>query len=310
MKVEPGTNSKRLNLIVYFSLFFRKSLDSSYHKKGIMAVVIAALLWSTGGLFIKLITLNSLQLSFFRSLFAGLVILALFRKDALKFNKWSIMTGLFYAGVLVFFVMATKLTTAANAIFLQYTAPIYVLILEPLLLKTKFERVNLITIVFCFIGMALFFVGKLSPGDIEGNSFALVSGLCLTGMFLGMRKSGEDFKWSTIFYGNLFVALFTSFSMFEITTLSSSDLLMVGYLGIFQIGVAYVIFSYGINKVEAIEASLLAMIEPVLNPVWVLIGYGETPSTFAIAGGVIIVAAIALRTVMVERRRRRKFVIG
>ncbi|MBP7543112.1 MAG: EamA family transporter, partial [Ignavibacteriaceae bacterium] len=232
------------------------------------------------------------------------------RKDALKFNKWSIMTGLFYAGVLVFFVMATKLTTAANAIFLQYTAPIYVLILEPLLLKTKFERVNLITIVFCFIGMALFFVGKLSPGDIEGNSFALVSGLCLTGMFLGMRKSGEDFKWSTIFYGNLFVALFTSFSMFEITTLSSSDLLMVGYLGIFQIGIAYVIFSYGINKVEAIEASLLAMIEPVLNPVWVLIGYGETPSTFAIAGGVIIVAAIALRTVMVERRRRRKFVIG
>jgi DME family drug/metabolite transporter len=220
------------------------------------------------------------------------------------------MTGLFYAGVLVFFVMATKLTTAANAIFLQYTAPIYVLILEPLLLKTKFERVNLITIVFCFIGMALFFVGKLSPGDIEGNSFALVSGLCLTGMFLGMRKSGEDFKWSTIFYGNLFVALFTSFSMFEITTLSSSDLLMVGYLGIFQIGIAYVIFSYGINKVEAIEASLLAMIEPVLNPVWVLIGYGETPSTFAIAGGVIIVAAIALRTVMVERRRRRKFVIG
>jgi drug/metabolite transporter (DMT)-like permease len=206
--------------------------------------------------------------------------------------------------------MATKLTTAATAIFLQYTAPIYVLILEPLLLKTKFERVNLITIVFCFAGMALFFVGKLSPGDIEGNSFALVSGLCLTGMFLGMRKSGEEFKWSTIFYGNLFVALFTSFSMFEISALSSSDLLMVGYLGIFQIGIAYVIFSYGINKVEAIEASLLAMIEPVLNPVWVLIGYGETPSSFAIAGGVIIVAAIALRTVMVERRRRRKLVIS
>jgi drug/metabolite transporter (DMT)-like permease len=98
--------------------------------------------------------------------------------------------------------------------------------------------------------------------------------------------------------------------MLEITALGSSDLLMVGYLGIFQIGIAYVIFSYGINKVEAIEASLLAMIEPVLNPVWVLIGYGETPSSFAIAGGVIIVSAIALRTVMVERRRRRKLVIG
>lgn len=296
--------------MVNFSLFCRHLLEKSYHKKGIIAVIVAALLWSTGGLFIKLITLNSLQLSFFRSLFAGIVILALFRKDAIKFNKWSIMTGLFYAGVLVFFVMATKLTTAANAIFLQYTAPIYVLILEPLLLKTKFERLNLITIIFCFLGMALFFVGKLTPGDIEGNTFALISGLCLTGMFLGMRKSGEEYKWSTIFWGNFFVALVCSFSMIGIESLSSGDLLMVGYLGVFQIGIAYVIFSYGINKVEAIEASLLAMIEPVLNPVWVLIGYGETPSSYAIAGGVIIVAAIALRTVMVERRRRRKLVIG
>jgi len=281
-------------------------LEKSLHQKGIIAVVIAALLWSTGGLFIKLISLNSIQLSFFRSFFAGLVILLLFRGKALKFNGWSLMTGLFYAGVLVFFVMATKLTTAANAIFLQYTAPIYVLILEPLLLKTKFERINLITIVFCFIGMALFFVGKLSPGDIEGNSFALISGLCLTGMFLGMRKSGEDYKWSTIFWGNFFVALFCAYSLFDMPALSTNDFLMVGYLGIFQIGIAYVIFSYGINKVEAIEASLLAMIEPVLNPVWVLIGYGESPSIYAVAGGVIIVLAIALRTLMIEKRRRRK----
>ncbi|MCA0387456.1 MAG: EamA family transporter [Bacteroidetes bacterium] len=281
-------------------------MEKSLHQKGIIAVVIAALLWSTGGLFIKLISLNSIQLSFFRSFFAGLVILLLFRGKALKFNGWSLMTGLFYAGVLVFFVMATKLTTAANAIFLQYTAPIYVLILEPLLLKTKFERINLITIVFCFIGMALFFVGKLSPGDIEGNSFALISGLCLTGMFLGMRKSGEDYKWSTIFWGNFFVALFCAYSLFDMPALSTNDFLMVGYLGIFQIGIAYVIFSYGINKVEAIEASLLAMIEPVLNPVWVLIGYGESPSIYAVAGGVIIVLAIALRTLMIEKRRRRK----
>jgi drug/metabolite transporter (DMT)-like permease len=233
----------------------------------------------------------------------------MFRKEAIKFNKWSIMTGLFYSGVLIFFVMSTKLTTAANAIFLQYTAPIYVLILEPLLLKTKFARINLITIVFCFAGMALFFVGKLTAGDIEGNSYALISGLCLTGMFLGMRKSGEDYKYSTIFWGNFFVALFCSFSMFELQSLSTSDFLMVGYLGIFQIGIAYIIFSYGINKVEAIEASLLAMIEPVLNPVWVLIGYGETPSTYAIIGGVIIVSAIAFRTVMVEKHRRRKIYV-
>lgn len=289
----------------FFSIM-KVELDTTYHKKGILAVVIAALLWSTGGLFIKLISLNSLQLSFFRSLFAGLVILALFRKEAIKFNKWSLFTGLCYAGVLTFFVMATKLTTAANAIFLQYTAPIYVLILEPVLLKTKFERINLITIIFTFAGMALFFVGKLSAGDIEGNTFALISGICLTFMFLGMRKSGEDYKFSTIFWGNVFVVLATGYSVLELPAMSMGDLAMVGYLGIFQIGIAYVIFSYGINKVEAIEASLLAMIEPVLNPVWVLIGYGEMPSTWAIAGGVIIIMAIAFRTVMIEKRRRRK----
>ncbi|KAA0252226.1 MAG: EamA family transporter [Chlorobiota bacterium] len=154
--------------------------------------------------------------------------------------------------------------------------------------------------------MALFFVGKLSAGDIEGNTFALISGICLTFMFLGMRKSGEEYKFSTIFWGNVFVVIATSFSMVDLPPMSTGDLAMVGYLGIFQIGIAYVIFSYGINKVEAIEASLLAMIEPVLNPVWVFIGYGEQPSTWAIAGGVIIIVAIAFRTVMIEKRRRRK----
>jgi len=281
-------------------------LELSYHRKGILTVVVAALLWSTGGLFIKLVSLNSLQLSFFRSLFAGLVILIMFRKEALKFNKWSLLTGLCYAGVLIFFVVATKLTTAANAIFLQYTAPIYVLILEPILLKTKFERINLVTIIFTFLGMALFFVGKLSAGDLQGNGFALISGICLTFMFLGMRKSGEEYKFSTIFYGNLFVVIAVSFSLIGLESFPLNDLLMVGYLGIFQIGIAYVIFSYGINRVEAIEASLLAMIEPVLNPVWVFIGYGEEPSFWAIVGGAVIIAAIAFRTIMVEKRRRRK----
>lgn len=224
----------------------------------------------------------------------------------MKFNKWSLLTGLCYAGVLIFFVVATKLTTAANAIFLQYTAPIYVLILEPILLKTKFERINLVTIIFTFLGMALFFVGKLSAGDLQGNGFALISGICLTFMFLGMRKSGEEYKFSTIFYGNLFVVIAVSFSLIGLESFPLNDLLMVGYLGIFQIGIAYVIFSYGINRVEAIEASLLAMIEPVLNPVWVFIGYGEEPSFWAIVGGAVIIAAIAFRTIMVEKRRRRK----
>ena len=118
----------------------------SRHQKGLFAAFIAGILWSTGGLFIKLISLNPFQLSFFRSLFSAVTFLILFKSEAVKRNKATFINALFYAAILILFVIATKMTTAANAIFLQYTAPIYVLILEPILLKTKFEKINIVTI--------------------------------------------------------------------------------------------------------------------------------------------------------------------
>ncbi|MBE2280338.1 MAG: EamA family transporter [Ignavibacteriaceae bacterium] len=278
----------------------------SPHAKGIIAVVVAAILWSSGGVFIKLIELNSIQLSFFRSIFAAGVFVVIYREKVLKFDKFAIISAIFYSGVLIFFVVATKLTTSANAIFLQYTAPVYVLILEPLLLKTKFERINLVAIILCFAGMTLFFVGELQPGQLDGNLFALVSGICLAGLFLSLRKTKREHQPSAIFMGNILVALICSYSVFTPITVSTNDLLMVGFLGIFQIGIAYAIFTYGITRVEAVEASLIGMIEPVLNPVWVLIGYGERPSAWAILGGVIIILTIIARSVVLDRFRKRK----
>lgn len=272
------------------------------HRKGVIAVIVAALLWSTGGLFIKLISLNSFQLSFFRSVFAAVMILAILRGKAVKTNGLALLNSLFYAGVLIIFVLATKTTTAANAIFLQYTAPIFVLFLEPVFLKTRFEKINIVTIVICVLGMALFFMGDLRPGDMYGNFYALMSGVCLAFFFVGVRKNKPELKFSSIFYGNILIAVLCAPSLIGMNPPGLGDLSMVAYLGLIQIGLAYIIFTYGIAKIPAIEASLLAMIEPVLNPIWVFLGYGEQPTIYSIAGGLIIVITIVIRTIMAEKK--------
>jgi drug/metabolite transporter (DMT)-like permease len=276
------------------------------HKKGILAVLAAALLWSTGGLFIKLISLNAFQLSGLRSVFAALIFVILFKKELLEFNGFTFINALFYAAILILFVAATKMTSAANAIFLQYTAPIYVLFLEPLINKTKYELINIFTIIFCFAGMILFFVGELSPGHMEGNFMALLSGIAFALFLIGMRKNRPEYQLSSIFYGNILIALICLPSIFSIEKITLPDLGMIAFLGIFQIGIAYAIFSYGLKRVYAIEASLISMIEPVLNPVWVLIGYGEVPAFLAIVGGIIIVSAISVRAFILESTQIKK----
>lgn len=272
--------------------------NSSDHTKGILAVFLTALLWSSGGLFIKLITLTPMQISFFRCLIAAIVFAILFRQKILKLNPLALLNSIAYAAVLIFFVIATKTTTAANAIFLQSTAPIYVLIFEPLLTKTKWEKINVVTIAVCFIGMILFFMGDLTPGDIKGNLAALFAGVAFAAFFLGMKKNDKQYGEASIFYGNVIVAIVCIPFLFEMNSLTISDLWKLTFLGVFQIAFAYALFSYGIKRILAVEASIISMLEPVLNPIWVFIGYGEVPSLYAIIGGVIIISAITIRTLI------------
>jgi drug/metabolite transporter (DMT)-like permease len=270
----------------------------SEHDKGILAVFLTAILWSSGGLFIKLISLDSMELSFFRCAIAAVVFALMFRKRILKLNRLALLNSFAYAAVLILFVIATKTTTAANAIFLQSTAPIYVLIFEPLLTKTKWERINIITIVVCFLGMILFFMGDLTPGDIKGNIAALLAGVAFAAFFLGMKKNEPQYGESSIFYGNVIVALICIPFITDMNSISVQDFAMVSFLGVFQIAFAYALFSYGLKRIIAVEASIISMFEPVLNPIWVFIGYGEVPSFYAIIGGIIIMTAITVRTLI------------
>lgn len=280
----------------------------SEHEKGILFVFIAGLLWSTGGLFIKLISLPAMQLAFFRCIIAAITFGILFRKRILLFNKLTFLNSAFYAAILITFVIATKTTTAANAIFLQSTAPIYVLIFEPLFNKTKYERINIITVAVCVLGMLLFFVGKLEPGHLEGNIIALLSGIAFASFFLGMKMNDPKYQHSSIFYGNILVAIISIPFLFSIEILTTNDFMMLAFLGVFQIAIAYAFFSSGLKRIYAVEASIIALIEPVLNPVWVFIGYGETPSLTAIIGGLIILGAIVVRSLITQTSTlKRKF---
>ena len=267
----------------------------------VLLVLIAVLLWSTGGLFIKSTTIDAYQVTFFRSLFAALTVLILTRKSGLRINWFGIFTSVIYALLLFLFVWATKKTTAANAIFLQYTAPIYILILGPFIIGEKFHLRDLVTVVIVLAGMSLFFVGQLRIEDYQGNAAALLSGIFLGLYIMLLRHPRADgFNPAiAVIYGNFLLALMNApAGISAIPVMTFMDWFAVVFLGVFQIGISYILFIKGVRGgTRPLDASLIGFIEPLLNPVWVFLFVGERPSAWAILGGAIIVTAIAFHTV-------------
>ena len=274
----------------------------------LLLVLFAALLWSTGGLFIKWTKLSGLELSFYRALFAGITVAIFTRKEGFGLNKLTALSSVIYAFVLLLFVLATKQTTAANAIFLQYTAPAYLLILEPLIYREKFRAPDLITVVACLGGMALFFVGQLPPQDITGNILALTSGLCFAFYFLLLRhpKARDVNRASSVIYGSLLLVIFLApAGLPALPTIDVRDAFSVVYLGVVQIGVSYVLFTKAMaHGVRSLDAGIVCYIEPVLNPVWVFLALGERPSGWALVGGTIIIVAVLSHMVIAAKQKR------
>jgi len=275
----------------------------------LLFVFFAALLWSTGGLFIKWTKLSGLELSFYRSLFAIITVAIVTRKEGFGLNRITAVASALYAVLLVLFVLATKQTTAANAIFLQYTAPVYLLILEPVIYKERFRSRDLITVLVCVGGMTLFFVGQLRPQDVSGNLLALASGLCFALYFLLLRhsKSRAVNRASSVIYGNLLaVVLLAPIGIAALPTIDMRDALCVVYLGVVQLGLAYILFTTAMARgVRSLDAGIVGYIEPVLNPVWVFLVLGEQPSRWALVGGAIIIAAVFTHTLIEAKQKRR-----
>ena len=284
-------------------------------------------------MFIKLATnLDAYQVTFFRSLLAGITVLIITRRNGLRINWFGVMCSIIYATLLFLFVWATKHTTAANAIFLQYTAPIYILILAPFVIGEKFHVRDLATVVFCLAGMSLFFVGDLTIGDYQGNVAALGSGIFL-GLYImllkhkrfaGTSDEGQGISESegiaasdlvprpsslnpvsTVIYGNFLLALLTLPSgIAAFPTATFRDYAAVAFLGVFQIGISYILFIKGVTGgTRPLDASIIGFIEPLLNPVWVFLFVGERPSNWAILGGAIIIATVVVHTFAQYRNR-------
>src|SRR5881394_3452469 len=274
----------------------------------LLLVLGAAILWSTGGLFIKATQLSAFELSFGRSLLAAITIAILTRGEGFGINKITAITSILYAALLILFVAATKLTTAANAIFLQYTAPVYVLILEPLFYKEKFRLRDLATVAACVAGMSLFFVGKLRPEDVSGNLLALASGVCFALFFLLMRhsKARDVNRASATIYGNLIACVICAPAFFGAMRrgISAVDFACIAYLGIVQLGLAYLLFTSAMARgVRSIDASIIGYVEPVLNPLWVFLVIGERPSGWALIGGAIIIASVIVHLLLETRTK-------
>ena len=282
----------------------------------IALILVAVLLWSTGGLFIKMTTLDAFAVNAGRSLLAAITVAVFTRRQGLRLDKFTLLTSFFYAGTLTCFVYANKNTTAANAIFLQYTAPIYILLLAPFVLKEKFRFADLITVIICLAGMCFFFLepqnaaNRLAADVFTGNLAALLSGIFFGLYFVFLRhpRSLRKNPALSVFYGNLMIVLLMlPFLLNNPPQPNGSDLAAILFLGVFQIGIAYILFTKGISQgVRSLDASIIGFVEPLLNPVWVFFFVGERPSVWAVVGGVIIILAVISHTLRQHFERRRR----
>jgi drug/metabolite transporter (DMT)-like permease len=255
-----------------------------------------AVLWSTGGLAIKLVPLSPMAVAGWRSLLSAATLLLLFRAS-LDFRPTPARLGaaVAYAGLLVTNVAATKLTTAANAILLAYTAPVYVALLAPVFLGEKTRRADWLFVAASLGGMALFFVDKLSATGFWGNILAVGTGLSYAAFTLCMRAGREDSPVSAVIAGHVLTVLAALPFLADGLPGSLGAGLGLVYLGVVQQGLSLALYVWCIARLPALSAMLLLTIEPIVNPVLVALGYGELPGLWACLGGVVVVAAVTLR---------------
>lgn len=280
-----------------------------------LEILAAALLFSTGGTAIKACTLDHWQIAGFRSLIAAVFIFVALRSARTGWTTRTVIVGAMYGATMVLFVVANKLTTSANAIFLQDTAPLYVLLLSPIILRESIQRRDVAIIGLMIVGMLLFFYSGetaqlTAPNPQRGNTLALVAGLTWAGTILGLRllrKDGGRGNAATpaIVIGNLLAFAACAAFAFPVRNVTLQNGLLIGYLGIFQIAFAYILLTRAVAHVPALEVAVILLVEPVLNPIWTYAFQRELPHAWSIFGGAIIVGATTLKTWMDSRARSR-----
>ena len=265
--------------------------------KAIIEMLTCAALWSIAGIFIKLIPWNAFAISSIRSLVAGLTLLIFIKinKFRIIFNKHSLVTGLFMGLTYTSFVLANKLTTAANAIVLQFTAPLFIVVFSAMFFKQKIRRNDMTAVLCTMIGIALFFVDKLEGGYLAGNCVAIMAGAFMGCMYMTMGNAEGEERFSAILVGQIIAfliglpAVITTHPVF-----STTPVVCIAILGVLQLGIPYILYAKASEHCPPLACCLLGAVEPLLNPIWVFLFDGEKPGIFALVGAVIVVASVTV----------------
>ncbi len=269
--------------------------------KGPLLIAATAVLWSFAGILIKLVPWDAMTIVGIRALIAGVVMAIYMRRPHITFSPAVILGGLSLAATTMLFVYANKLTTAANAIVLQYVAPIFVLIMSALFFKKRFRPFDIIAVVVVFFGIALFFFDKLQATAVLGNILALLAGVAFAGVFMINQMKGAKPE-EALLLGHIINLVVSIPFIATHVTFEPLPWLYITLLGVFQLGLAYVLFSKGIKLTPPVAASLICTIEPLLNPVWVLLLTGEKPGVFALIGGAVVLVTVVAYSIKASKQ--------
>jgi drug/metabolite transporter (DMT)-like permease len=277
-------------------------------RKAVFYLLLTVLLWSTSGLLVKILNWHPLAISGIRSAIAAIVIWIYLRRPHFVWSPALIGGAIAYLGAQSLFIAATTLTSAANAIFLQYTAPIWVALFGIWYLHERARRVDWWTMGVIFVGMALFFGDKLSAQGIQGNILAIIGGISFAWMILFMRKQKDSSPEVIALLGNILCALVglpvvvMAWANGTLPGVQSWAILV--YMGILQLGIPYLLYARSIRHLRAIEAVLIQTLEPILNPIWVFLVISERPGPWAMAGAAVVLVAVTVRAIIVAQDER------
>jgi len=265
--------------------------------KAWLLLAVTAVMWSLGGLLIKSVDAHPLAIAGVRGGIAAIVMLVVLKKPQINWSLAQVGAALAYSATTILFVSANKTTTAANAILLQFTAPIYVAFLAAWLLKEKTRLYDWLAVLIVMGGMVLFFLDNLSTQRVLGNIIAAASGVSFAffTVFMRMQKDGSPLE--SVFLGNILTAVIGLPFLSQSVPNTNGWLLLI-ILGVVQLGIPYILFAKAIKHATALEATLIPIIEPLLNPLWVFLILGETPGVLALTGGVIVIATVTIRCIM------------
>ena len=263
----------------------------------IIEMLVCATLWSIAGIFIKLIPWNGFAVAGMRSLIAGatIALYMLIARHRFVLSKKTFLAGVLSACVYTCFVCSNKLTTAANAIVLQFTSPVFIVIFTALIYKTRIRKADAAVVTLTLLGIALFFFDQLQPGYVLGNLVAIAAGMFMAGMFMAVGELEGEQRFSGILIGQCLTFLVgLPFILVTKPVFTTTATLSILTLGVFQLGISYILYVKSSRYCPPLACCLLGAVEPLLNPVWVLIFDGERPGIFALIGGVIVVVSITL----------------